>query len=125
MAVQRHKDEHLPRALVTAQAEEDVRQALDVVGQLKAVNGVALAILKEARQMRDGELALKAIDRIHKQLEFQSRLLGDLDERPVVNLVVSPEWLGLRGAILRALDPYPAARLALAEAIGATNGHAG
>lgn len=56
------------------------------------------------------DTALKAIDRIHKQIE----LLGELDDRPQVNVLVMPEWLQLRGAILHALAPYPEARAAVA-----------
>ncbi len=44
-AVARHR-EHLPRQLVKAQEQEDVRQAIDVVKQLKAINGATLAILE-------------------------------------------------------------------------------
>ncbi len=41
-----------------------------------------------------------------------------LDERPQVVLVQSPEWVALRGVIVAALAPHPAARLAVAEALG-------
>lgn len=62
-ALARHRD-HLPRQLVKAQEQEDVSQAIDVVRQLKAINGATLAILKEAQADKNGELALKAVDRI-------------------------------------------------------------
>ena len=64
-ALQRHR-EHLPKQLVKAQGHEDVSQAIDVVKQLKAINGATLAILKEARAEGNGELALKAVDRIQR-----------------------------------------------------------
>ncbi len=48
-AVRRHKGNHLPAKLVMAHQEEDVREALDVVRQLKAINATSLHILKEAR----------------------------------------------------------------------------
>ena len=44
-------------------------------------------------------------------------LLGDLDDRPVVNVLVSPEWQQVRAQILAALDPYPEARFAVAGAL--------
>ena len=74
-ALQRHR-EHLPKQLVKAQEQEDISQAIDVVKQLKAINGATLAILKEARADKNGELALKAVDRIQRQLELQAKLLG-------------------------------------------------
>lgn len=116
-AVERHKGEHLPVTLVKAQEAEEVRHALDVVAQLRTINGAALTVLRDARAAGDGDLALKAIDRIHKQIELQAKLLGDLDERPVVNVLVTPEWRALRGRIVAALADHPRARLALAEAL--------
>ncbi len=116
-ALARHKTDHLPVALVKAQEQEDVRNAIDVVQQLKAINGATLAILHEARQQRDPDTALKAIDRIQRQIELQAKLLGDLDERPVVNVLISPEWLELRTVIVGALEPHPEARDAVVRAL--------
>jgi len=114
MAVQRHKDEHLPVVLVKAHEQEDVRQALDVVGQLKAINQATLQVLNQARQQGDGELALKAVDRVQKQIELQAKLLGELDERPQVNVLALPEWAQVRVILLSALEPHPEARTAVA-----------
>lgn len=125
-ALHRHKAEHLPRLLAEAaerrEEARDVARALDVVWQLREINGAALTVLAEARERKHGELALKAIDRIQKQIELQAKLLGVLDERPQVNVLVAPEWIALRGRIVAALAPYPAARLALAAVLEA-DGH--
>jgi hypothetical protein len=124
-ALRRHTKEHLPERLKKAHEEEDVREALDVVAQLKEINDASLAILKEARQLRRNETALKAVDRIQKQIELQAKLLGELDERSQVNLCLSPEWLELRTTIVAALELHPEAREALLEALGsAGNGGA-
>ncbi len=40
---------------------------------------------------------------------------GELDDRPQVNVLVAPEWLAVRSAVLAALAPYPAARVAVAN----------
>jgi hypothetical protein len=116
-SLRRHRDSHLPQTLVKAAEAEDVRQAIDVLAQLKAINGAALKILADAHRQGDGELALKAIDRIHRQLELQAKLLGELDDRPQVNVLVMPEWLAVRGALLAALAPYVEARMAVATAL--------
>lgn len=124
-ALHRHKAEHLPRLVAKAERREearDVARALDVVGQLRDINAAALTVLAEARKRKQGELALKAIDRIQKQIELQAKLLGELDERPQVNVLVAPEWIALRGRIVGALAPFPAARLALAAVLEA-DGH--
>jgi len=116
-AVARHQADHLPTALVAAAGAEETRRALDVLQQLKTINAAALTVLRDARTAGDGDLALKAIDRIHRQVELQAKLLGDLDERPVVNVLLSPEWQRLRGQLVAALAPFPAARVAVAAVL--------
>jgi len=116
-AVRRHAAEHLPASLVTAAGEEATRQALDVLQQLKTINAAALTVLRDARMAQDGDLALKAVDRIQRQIELQAKLLGDLDERPVVNVLLSPEWAQLRGQLVAALAPFPEARVAVAAVL--------
>jgi len=119
-SLDRHKEEHMPAALVKAQEVEEVRQALDIVAQLKAINDAALTVLGEARRSGNGELALKAIDRIQRQIELQAKLLGELDERPQINVLVSPEWLTLRLVIVGALADYPDAHRAVVGALSAS-----
>lgn len=115
-AVQRHKA-HIPAAISKSQEATEEAQALDVVKQLKAINGTTREILLEARRRRDPQTALKAIDRIQRQIELQAKLLGDLDERPQVNVLIAPEWLAVRSALLAALLPYGEARAAVASAL--------
>jgi hypothetical protein len=113
-ALRRHQMAgHVSAAMVRAAVETDVRHALDVVAQLKAINEAALTVLRDARAVHDGDLALKAIDRIYRQIELQAKLLGELDDRPTLNVLVAPEWLAVRSALLEALAPYPDARAAV------------
>jgi hypothetical protein len=74
------------------------------VKQLKVINQVSVAILHEARQAGDPGTALKAVDRLLRQIELQAKLLGELDERPTVNILVSGEWVSIRTALLAALE---------------------
>lgn len=135
-AVYRHKRNHLPRRLQRAfeagetrkavelvqhRVEEQARevgQALDVVQQLKAINAACLEILQRARTDGEHALSLKAVDRIHRQIELQARLLGELQETgPQVNVLVAAEWQQIRVQIFQALEPYPEARAAVSEAL--------
>jgi hypothetical protein len=113
-SVRRHSSTHLPASMVKAAEAEDVRQAIDVLGQLKAINGATLQVLSDARKVGDGDLALKAVDRVQRQIELQAKLLGELDERPTVNVLVAPEWLLVRSTLLDVLQGYPEARQAVA-----------
>ena len=122
-SIRRHKANHLPARVARAQEAEDVREALDVVRQLKAINAASLHILKEAREQGRQGTALAAIDRIHKQIELQAKLLGELDDRPQVNILVSPQWLELRATIVTALERHPQARESVLRAVdGAGSG---
>lgn len=125
-AVARHGAEHVPTALTQAAEAKAEAQALDVVKQLKAINATAVSILAEARARRDSDTALKAMDRIHRQIELQAKLLGELDERPQINILLAPEWLAVRSALLAALAPFSDARAAAATALLALeSGHNG
>jgi hypothetical protein len=124
-ALHRHKTDHLSERMADVaerNAEADIRTAIDVVAQLKAINGVALNVLKEARNVGDGELALKAIDRIQKQIELQAKLIDLINDGDTVNIIVNPQWLQLRTVILKTLQSHPEARSALAEALRAVEG---
>ncbi len=124
-AVQRHKAEHLRPTLIETRKADDDERALDVIKQLRAINGASLRILHEAQQGQDPQTALKAVDRIQRQIELQAKLLGQLDERPQVNLVISPEWVQVRTTILTVLSPYPEARVAVAGALASLDAPAG
>ena len=55
-----------------------------------------------------------AIGQVRRNLELLAKLIGQLDTRPTVNLLIAPEWLTVRATLLSALAPYPDARSAVA-----------
>jgi hypothetical protein len=134
-ALGRHQQAHLPahlaHALQTDEARrvakltghrdglqaEDTRQALDVVQQLRIINSACLEVLKNAREARRDDTLLQAVDRIHRQIELQAKLLGELQDGQTVNVLVAPEWHEVRAVVIGALGPYPEARLAVAKAL--------
>jgi hypothetical protein len=122
-SVYRHKTEHLPAHLLKAREVEEVAQAEDLLEQLKHLQTHALDILERAEKAGDLRTALAAISQARGNLELLGKLAGELDERPVVNLNISPEWLELRAVIVGALEPHPAAHSAVLRALeGAGNG---
>lgn len=123
-AAVRHHDDHLPATLAKAKEAEDVRHAVDIVQQLKAVNGASLNVLSDARRAGDGLLVLKAVDRVVRQIELQARLLGELDDAPTINVFTSPDWQALERVITETLGAYPDARIALAARLAELSGPA-
>ncbi len=63
------------------------------------------------------ELVLKTAQQLTGQTQLLAKLLGQLDERPQVNVLMAPEWLQVRAALLTALAPYAEARQAVAAAL--------
>jgi transposase-like protein len=124
-AVYRHKTEHLLAHLLKARKAEEVAQADDLLDQVRYLQVHALDILERAEKAGDLRTALSAISQARGNLELLGKLAGELDERPVVNLNVSAEWLELRAVIVGALEPYSEARGAVLRAIeGSGNGSA-
>jgi len=108
-SVYRHKSEHLPAHLLKAKEVEDVARADDLLEQVRNLQAHSLDILERAEKTGDLRTALAAISQARGNLELLGKLAGELDERPVVNLNVSPEWLELRTVIVAALEPHPVA----------------
>jgi hypothetical protein len=119
MALQRHKDKHIPETLAMAQEAAEVADADGLLDQVKELQRRTLAILDRAEQANDLRTALSAIGQARGNLELLARLLGELQDQQntVQVLVASPEWLALRSAIMTALTAHPEARQAVLEAI--------
>lgn len=116
-ALFRHKADHLPAHLAKAEGAKEAAHADTLLDRLLALSKETAAILKEAREWEDNELALKAIARAEKQIELQAKLLGELQEGTTVNVFLLPEWQQLRKAIVAALECYPEAQHAVVRAI--------
>lgn len=124
-AVRRHRTNHLPATLVKAQDAQEVAEADDLLAQVQDLQARTLSILEEAETTKAHRTALSAIREARSNLELLAKLLGELDDRPQVNITLSPEWLELRAVIVGALAPYQDARTEVLRAIeGTSNGRA-
>jgi hypothetical protein len=84
---------------------------------LHTIRTETMAVLREARASGANEQALKAIARLERQIELAGRLAGELQDAPSVNIQMSPEWIQIRAALLKALEPHPAAKSAVVEVL--------
>jgi hypothetical protein len=114
-SLSRHKADHLPTKLVMAQAVEEVAQADTLLEQVRDPQQRALDLLDKAEEAGELRTALGAIREARDNLELRAKLLGELDERPLTNVLLSAEWVSVRTAMMEALGPYPQARVAVAE----------
>ena len=113
-AVIRHKTDHLPVLLRRAYDAEETARADDLLGELRDLQATTLGILRKAERAGKLGTAVMAIGQARRNLELLAKLIGQLDTRPTVNLLIAPEWLTVRATLLSALAPYPEARTAVA-----------
>ena len=106
-----------PNVLERVQAEAKERQSLNVLDQLRQSRQVTLQILDRALSKGDYRLALKTLVVELKQLMFEAKLTGELNEAPQVNFFLSPEYVRFRQEMMRVLGPYPELREEVAQTL--------
>lgn len=119
-AIQRHRKSHLSPALVAIQQRREQRQAVKLVDRLDAVVGKVEALIDTAET--DGKPAqmLAAAREFRSGIELIARLTGELDERPVtqvLNVLASAEVATMLRSLMTALEPFPEARIAAADVL--------
>jgi hypothetical protein len=124
-ALKRHKANHLLPEMREKLVEDPDLRDVDVLAEMKGLYARMKGHLKRVEETNNWQ-AIKAFhSEARADLELLAKLIGQLDERPVVNLSISPEWLEMRAAIVVALEPYSEARDAVLRAIaGAGDGRA-
>ena len=115
-AVRRHR-EHIPKLLVEASRAMDAYEADDLLVRVEDLHRRTLAVLEAAEETGELRTALAAIREARGNLELVGRITKELDERPVTNVLISPEWIELRAVIVAALEPYPDAKGAIVRAL--------
>lgn len=118
-AVQRHRVAHLSPAVVAVMASREERGAVRIVDRLESLLEKVSALVERAEAEGSASMMLAAAREVRAGLELLARLTGELDERPTttVNLLASAEVGQLVTVLLRALAPFPEARIAAADAL--------
>jgi hypothetical protein len=115
----RHARRCIPEAVSKAAAHkrEDavVQTGAGILRQLEELQTQTLRVLTDSGEDR---VRLAAVGQARANLALMAELLGELTRGPSaavgISLHTSPEWIGLRGELLRALEPFPEARAAVA-----------
>lgn len=63
------------------------------------------------------DLLLKTAAQLQGQQEFLAKLLGQLQQEGTVNILMAPQWIEVRTALMHALGDFPEARAAAAIAL--------
>ena len=115
-ALLRHKQSHLAASLTKAKNAKEVTKADSLLGELERLRAEARRIAAKAEDAEDYRTALAGIRELTRIIELLAKMQGELKDQ-TVNILVNPQWITLRAEILRTLEPYPEARIKLAEAL--------
>jgi hypothetical protein len=111
----RHHHNHLPEKVRKSAVLKEIREADRNVRVVDALLGKAVKILQDAEASGDLRTALNAIRTALEVVRTLAELTGELQAGPQVQIVNSPQWVELRAIILQTLEPFPEARIRLAE----------
>jgi len=133
----RHRKNHLPpqlRAqLIAGPSIEgvDLDKLRETESQSLLANLVALrhrlfASLDTAEEAGDGNMLARVAGQLHRNMELVGKLLGDLSAGTTINnnVLVLPAYVTLRVELVRALQPFPEARQAVAAVLHRMEGDA-
>jgi hypothetical protein len=123
-AIFRHYHAHIPQHLRQAHTAQEVSQADNLLAKVVALEADAKRLQSLAEDAGDLKTALHAIRELVRIIELQARLVGELNDSPTVNVLVTPEWTTLRAQLFQTLLPFPDARAAIADVLIESNGHA-
>jgi hypothetical protein len=118
--LRKHHYNHIPDHILHSPKAVELVNPDSLVDQVVELQRRAIKLLDKAEKQGDLRGGTMAIREATRTLTLQARLLGELVEQARVNvLVVTPEWHAARARILQALLPFPEAKRAVLEAIGA------
>jgi hypothetical protein len=121
-ALSRHLNGHLADYVKQALSEYGTSKGIKVLAKLGNMVDRLENFLDKAEAAEDGgEFRANAAE-LRKQLELIAKLQGELAQEGATNvniaLVEHPDYRRLEDVLARALEPYPAARYAVADALG-------
>ena len=125
----RHRKAHIPpqlraRLLTGPDTAIDLDMLRETESQSLLANLVALrhrlfSALDTAEEFGDGFMLTRVSSQLHTNLEITGKLLGDLNigHQHITNVLVMPAYVEMRVELVKALEPFPAARQAVAAVL--------
>jgi hypothetical protein len=125
----RHSSNHLSpvlRAKLIAGPELDVdldrlkeTESQSLLANLVGLRHRLFAALDAAEEYGDGNMLTRVASALHANLELTGKLLGDLGVGGTtnINVLIQPQYIEMRVALVQALQGFPEARQAVAQAL--------
>ena len=114
----RHSLKHIPATLAKAAAAAEVATADSLLGKVAELEQMGRRMAADAEKAGERRTVLVAVRELSRLVELLAKMRGDISDAATVNVIVSPQWLQVRQAVLVALEPYPEARVAVAARLG-------
>jgi hypothetical protein len=110
---------HFHATLARARDALEITRGDELLDQVKTVLAKTWVLLARAEANQDDDRTLKALAGLDSRLTLLAKLMGELREQHVYNILVLPEWQQLRQRVITALMPYPKAHAAVIAALEA------
>jgi hypothetical protein len=122
-AIYRHRTNHLSAALrakLLAGPDSDIdldrlreTESQSLLSNLVTLRHRLFASLDTAEEVGDGTMISRLAGQLHQNLEITGKLLGDLvvGSTTINNVLVMPQYVELRVALVKALAPYSEAKV--------------
>ena len=117
MALQRHRANHLPKAMVKARELQEADAADKLLEKVQGLYDRAMTIMDKAEESGKFSPAVSAIKEARSTLELIGKLIGELKTGTEINITYNQEFIQVRQLITNALLPYPEAREAVVRAL--------
>ena len=94
-------------------------ESQSLLANLVALRHRLFAALDAAEEYGDGGMLTRVSSQLHANLELTGKLLGDLGVGSTtnVNVLIMPQYVELRVALVQALSAFPEAKLAVAQVL--------
>ena len=121
-AVSRHQaNGHIISALVKGHTAQEVARADSILGEVVSLKERGLILLDQAEGDGDIRTAAICLREVRSVLELLAKVTGEISKttQTVNNTTVfnAPVFIEFQTVIMKALEPYPEARIAVAQAL--------
>lgn len=121
-SVGRHqRDGHITSTLIQSKRATEIAQGDNLLSEISNLKKRGLKLLSQAEEVKDIRGACAALKECRGIFELLGKMSGELQAGRTVNntqnVFNAPVFLEFQNTIMKALEPYPDARIAVAQAL--------
>jgi len=118
-SVRRHRETHLPQLMLMGDKIREITNADVLLLRSEELYNKAWELLRKAESTGDIKTAMSGIGQASRVIELLARLLGEIKDTKVVNVMAHPDTKELLQIVVEALSGYPEAKQSVLEALKA------